>query len=45
VARTDDATRVLVPVALAERAVVVATAILDRVELPVDAVDADEERA
>src|SRR6185312_2414535 len=43
VAGADDAESV--PLALAERAVVVATAVFDRVELPVDAVDADEERA
>src|SRR5436190_5570576 len=43
VAGADDAEAV--PLALAQRAVVVAAAILDRVELPVDAVDADEERA
>src|SRR5437016_10826183 len=43
VARADDAETV--PLTLAERAVVVAAAILDRVELAVDAVDTDEERA
>src|SRR5690242_14548130 len=42
VARADDAEAV--PLALAQRAVVMAAAILDRVELSVDAVDADEER-
>jgi hypothetical protein len=42
-AGADDATAVLVPVALAERAVVVRAAILDRVELAAAVVDADEE--
>src|SRR3954469_20301552 len=43
VARADDAEAI--PLALAQRAVVVAAAVLDRVELAVDAVDTDEERA
>src|SRR5579859_1408414 len=43
VARADDAAAILVPVALAERAVVVRAAILDRVQLAGAVVDADEE--
>ena len=45
VARTDDAARVLLPVALAERAVVVRAAILERVELAAAVVDADRRPA
>src|SRR6059058_1973174 len=43
VARTDDAAAVLVPVALAKRAVVVRAAVLDRVELAAAVVDPDEQ--
>src|SRR5207248_1650803 len=39
----DDAAAILVPVALAERAVVVRAAVLDRVQLAAAVVDADEE--
>jgi hypothetical protein len=45
VAGADDPAEILVPVALAERAVVVRAAILDRIELAAAVVDADEEAA
>ena len=45
VARADDPAAILVPVALAERAVVVRAAVLDRVQLAAAVVDADEEAA
>jgi len=45
VARTDDPALVLVPVALAERAVVVRAAVLDRVQRAAAVVDADPEVA
>ncbi|HET7353449.1 MAG TPA: hypothetical protein VFJ11_05295, partial [Gaiellaceae bacterium] len=41
--RADDAAAVLVPVALAERAVVVRAAILDRLQLAAAVVDTDAE--
>src|SRR5438270_1196592 len=45
VARADHATHVLVPLALAERPVVVRAAVFDRVELPGAVVDADRRPA
>jgi hypothetical protein len=41
----DDPAQILVPVALAERAVVVRAAVLDREQLAAAVVDADEEVA
>ena len=44
-ARADDDARLAIPVALAERSVVVGAAVLDRRELAVAVVDADRDRA